>query len=77
MIEIYNVIQEFISSMIIIDFSTLTSKLPNEMIVFYNTYIPTFINYFIVGLVIFYFSKLLIKLFSLGGTKWVYFGVNC
>lgn len=67
MIDIYNVIHDFLSSLLIIDFSSLSYSLPNEMIVFYNTYIPTFINYFIIGFVLFYFSKLLIKFFCLGG----------
>ena len=69
MIEIYNVIQEFINTMIIIDFDSVTTTLPTNMIEFYNTYIPTFINYFIVGFVVYYFTKLLISVFSLGGKK--------
>ena len=69
MIEIYNTILNFIKSMIIIDFDNLTTTLPNEMIVFYQTYIPIFISYFIIGLVLFYFTKMLIFIFSLGGKK--------
>ena len=67
MIEIYNVIQTFINSMIVIDFTNTTSKLPIQVISFYQTYIPPFIKYFIVALVVFYSIKFLSKFFKIGG----------
>ncbi len=67
MIKIYNVISTFINSMVVIDFTNTTSKLPSQAILFYQTYIPTFIKYFIVALVVFYLTKLLLKVFKFGG----------
>lgn len=67
MIDIYTVIQNFINTLIVIDFSSVETILPTKMIEFYQTYIPSLINYFIVGLVIFYTFKVAILFFSLGG----------
>lgn len=67
MIEIYSAIQTFINSLIIIDFSSVETTLPTQMVEFYQTYVPSLINYFIVGLVVYYLAKLLYLVFSLGG----------
>lgn len=76
MIEIYNTIQTFINSLIIIDFSSVETTLPTAVVEFYQTYVPSLVSYFIVGLVIYYLAKLLYLVFSLGGkNKWVVFGL--
>ena len=67
MVEIVNTIINFINNMIVIDFSSIETTLPTQVINLYTTYTTIFFKYFAVGLLILGFFKFLKFVFSIGG----------
>ena len=67
MVEIVNTINNFLNTMLVIDFTNYTGSMPVQVVNLYNTYVPKFVLYFAIGLLIIGFYKFLKFVFSIGG----------
>lgn len=67
MVNIINTITNFLNTMLVINFDNVNTNLPLSFIDLYKSYVPVFINYFAVFLLIIGFYKFFKFVFSIGG----------